>query len=98
MVPGQAYDLAVNATGAAAIAGVTIKGGRYVLVLNATTFPSTCALQVLARDQSTWISMNGSAYSANQVTAYDLPAGQVRMSMAGGSAAALYACLVQIGY
>ena len=92
------YTLATNATGAAALAAVTVVGGRYSLALSATTFPSTCALQVLGPDGSTWISLNASAYSANQVTAYDIPSGQVRMNLSGGTAAALYACLTRVPY
>ena len=73
-------------------------GGRTALVIIAGTYPSTCNLQLLGPDGSTWMNMNGSSIGANGVTSYDLPAGQYRMNMAGGTVANLYAKLIAIAY
>lgn len=89
--------LTSNNSTSAATSAVDWPGGRAVLVLMATTFPATCALQMLGPDGSTWISINGTAYSANQVTAYDLPAGQYRMNLSG-TISKLYASLVSVPY
>lgn len=97
MARGSA-KLATNNTGAADTTPVYWTGGRCVLVLIATTYPSTCKLQTLGQDTTTWIDINASAYTANQVTAYDLPPGQYRMHLSGGTAAALYADLIAIPY
>ena len=98
MLPVEGHVLATNASGAADGAQVTLHGGRYVLTIVAGTFPSTCALQILASDNATWVSINGSAFAANALNAYDLPAGQCRLHMSGGTVAAVYATLVRIGY
>jgi hypothetical protein len=90
--------LASNASGAAATTGVVWSGGRAALVIVATAYPSTCKLQCLGPDNTTYIDVNAAAYTANQVTAYDLPAGTYRMNLSGGTVAALYANLVSIPY
>lgn len=68
------------------------------IIISATVYPATCKLQVLGPDDATYIDINATAYSANQVTAYDLPSGQYRLNLAGGTVAALYAKLVSIPY
>jgi len=95
----SAYALAANVSGATTTTPVTVDAaGRYVLVLLAGTYDGTTGfLQVLGPDASTWISLNATKYSANQVTSYDLPSGQYRMSL-GSSTAGLYATLVRCPY
>jgi hypothetical protein len=94
---GNALVVASNAGTSATAAATLVVGGRYVLVLLATAYGATCYLQTLGPDGSTWINVNAAAYSANQVTAYDLPAGQYRMNLGVGNSA-LYATLVKIPY
>lgn len=77
--------------------GFTWSGGRAALIIHATTFPTSCFLQLQGLD-GTWVSVNGTTFSANQVTNFDLPAGQYRISMSGGTVAALYAALVSVPY
>lgn len=94
----HAVTLAANVAVVANQAAVEWHGGRAALVIIATTYPTNCFLQVLASDGVTWISINGTTYSANQVTSYDIPAGQVRLAMSTGTVAGLYAKLVSVPY
>lgn len=77
---------------------MTWTGGRASIVIIATTYPTACSLQCLAPDNATWINLNSATYAANQVTPYDLPAGQYRLAMSGGTVAGLYANLVGVPY
>ena len=95
---GRGIALAKNISVVAAQPQVTWQGGRSILSIFATTFPSTCQLQYLGKDSSTWIAVNSSSFSANQLISYDLPAGQYRINMSGGSVSGLYADLVTIPY
>jgi hypothetical protein len=72
-------------------------GGRAAIILDASTYPTTCNLQCQGPGGS-WININATTYSANQVTAYDLPAGNYRIHMASGTVAAFYASLVSVPY
>lgn len=72
-------------------------GGRYNLTVLATTYPTTCQLQVLGSDAATWINL-GSSLSANGVTSFDLSPGQYRMNLVTGTTAGLYATLVRVAY
>lgn len=93
----QAYVLAANVDAAVDTSPVSIDGGRYVLVLEAAAYGTTINLQVKGPN-GTFINMNATTYSANQVTAYDLPAGQVRMHITGGTTTDLYATLCRVPY
>jgi hypothetical protein len=95
---GAGVALAKNISSVAAQPQVSWKGGRCALCIFATTFPSTCQLQMLGKDSATWLTVNSSTYSANQVISYDLPAGQYRLNLSGGSVSGLYADLVAIPY
>lgn len=98
MAASKGAVLCANISVVADQAAITWGGGRTALVLLAATYPTTANLQVLGPDSLTWISLNGTTYSANQVTAYDLPAGQYRMHLTGGSVSGMYASLVSIPY
>ena len=98
MAATRSVTLAKNAVATADQNAVTWVGGRCVLVLIATAFPTTCKLQMLGQDGQTWVDINGTTYSANQVTPYDLPAGQYRMHLSGGTTTGLYADLVSVPY
>lgn len=88
-------NLAKNVT--ATTTAVTWKGGRTALVLSATAYGTTVQLQTQASN-GTWVSVNATTYSADQVTPYDLPEGQYRINISGGTTTALYADLVAIPY
>ena len=95
---GAGVALAANISVVADQARVFWKGGRTALAIFATTFPSTCQLQMLGKDSATWLAVNSSTYSGNQIISYDLPAGSYRIHMTGGSVSGLYADLVAIPY
>ncbi len=95
---GRAIPLCKNISSVADQPQVTWQGGRTALCIFAATFPSTCQLQYLGKDSSTWLAVNSSTFSANQIVSYDLPAGQYRLHMTGGSVSGLYADLVTIPY
>ena len=93
----RAAKLAANVSSGDTTA-VLYAGGRTALVLIASAYGSTVKLQMLANDSSTYIDINGTTYSANQITIYDLPEGYYRMHITGGTTTALYADLVSIPY
>lgn len=94
----NAVVLAKNVASTAPTAAVNVDtGGRYNLVVLATTYPTTCQLQVLGPDAATWIPL-GSSLSANGVASFDLAAGQYRMNLNTGTTAGLYATLVRVPY
>ncbi|MCA9339378.1 MAG: hypothetical protein KDA17_00530 [Candidatus Saccharibacteria bacterium] len=70
-------------------------GGRASLVIFGT-LATTTKLQLLGKDGSTAVDI--ATISAVGKTDYDLPAGQYRISLSGGSPAAIYADLVSISY
>lgn len=78
-------------------AGYLPVGGKCVLVIEATTYPTTVELQVQA-PSSKWVKINTSNISADGGYPYDVPAGQVRMHLTGGTSTALYATLIKIPY
>ena len=93
----QAISLASNATGAADGSEVQWTGGRGCLVIQATTYPTVCKLQ-LAAQNGVFVNVDPSDFSANGVYAYDLPAGTYKLSMSGGTVAGVYAKLVSIPF
>lgn len=72
-------------------------GGRAVLVIEASTYPTTVALQVQSLSGK-WVPVNTSNIAADGAYPYDVPAGQVRLHLTGGSASAIYAALVKVPY
>lgn len=72
-------------------------GGRAALVLTADQYGSGVFLQLQNRNGA-WATVNGTTFSANQVTGFDLPAGQVRMMNNVGSSINLCAALIQVPY
>lgn len=92
----QAYILCANVDAAVDTTPVQIVGGRYVLALVAAAYGTTVKLQVMGPN-STWININATTYSADQITSgMDLPSGQVRMTISGGTTTDLYATLCRV--
>lgn len=71
------------------------EGGRTSLVTFGT-LPTTYKLQLLGKDNSTAVDV--ATITAAGLTSYDLPPGQYRMSISGGSPSGLYADLIAIPY
>mgnify|MGYP001408506800 CR=1 FL=1 len=72
------------------------EGGRASLVISADQYGSIF-LQSQGANGS-WINLNASTYSADQVTAYDIPRGQVRLNSVSGSSVNVSATLTPISY
>lgn len=72
-------------------------GGRSVIVVAASQYGGGVFLQTQAANQK-WVAVNGTTYSADQITAYDLPPGQYRMISNVGSSIGLSATIVPIYY
>lgn len=71
------------------------EGGAGAIVAVGASFPTTCRVQLLGPDGSSWINV-GTAISANVVEAVELPAGTYRLNVSGGTATDLYVRLVSI--
>lgn len=99
MAAASGVTLANNISALGFTSAVRWSGGRAALVLNATVFPTTTNLQLQHID-GTWINVNTTnlTTAGNQVTPFDLPPGQYRMSFATGTVTAAYASLVSITY
>jgi hypothetical protein len=99
----NAVILAGSSSATTALAGSTVghnvtwNGGRGAIVIVASQYATGLFLAMQAPDGS-WININGTTYSANQVTAYDLPAGQYRLVSQAGSSVALSARLCPVYY
>jgi len=74
----------------------TWAGGRSVLVVEASSFPTTLQLQLLSPN-GTAINV-GSNITANGVISYDLPAGSYRMNLNGGTATNVHVTLCRVMY
>lgn len=74
------------------------QGGRTALTIYASVFGGGVFLQSLGMDGRTWININGTTYSANQVTAYDLPSGNYKIVSNASSSLSLQANLSTIPY
>jgi len=90
--------LAANVNSSANQTQVGWQGGRGALVIVASAYGTTVNFQLLGPDNATWITLNGSTISGNSSVAYDVPAGQVRLSISGGTTTALYANFVPTPY
>lgn len=92
----------VLASGTAVVAdsaALTWVGGRTAFVIVASTYPSTCKLQMLMPDATTWVDVNTTTISVNALPVlYDLAAGTYKLHLTGGTAAALSAILVRVPY
>lgn len=98
MAATRAVVLCANISVVADQPWVTWYGGRAAVVVDATTVPTTLDLQLQGPNASA-IKINTSAtLAANTCTMFDLPAGQYRMHMTGGTAAAVFATLVSVPY
>lgn len=91
------------ASGSASGSAVPIKGGEYTFLVEGTAGSSTIALQ-LQNPNGTWATVQVFNSSPVQFTvlpgcqtAIDLPAGNVRVSMAGGTPSGISAWLVGLG-
>jgi len=90
-------NLCSNVDASADSAEVVWVGGRTVLVLEATAYGTDVRLQYKSLSGK-WININSTTFSANQVTAYDLPPGTYKMRINGGTTTDLYAALVAVQY
>lgn len=88
-----------SATGAA----VQLNGGEYILTIEGTAGGATFSLQVLTAN-GTWAPVsifNNSPVSTTTLpfaqTNIDLPAGQVRLAITGGTPSGIFAYLVGLG-
>ena len=95
-----AYTLASNAN--ASGSAVAIKGGQYMFMVEGTIGGSTVTLQIKTPN-GTWANVTAydSAVSATALpyadTPIDLPSGDVRVALTGGTPSAIYAYLVGLG-
>lgn len=97
MSHAQAVTLYNNVDAAGAGTWKFYSGGRSVLVVQATTYPTTLSFQYKGPDGNP-ITLNGSTINADGVTAYDLPAGEYRMLSSGGSPTDMYAVISRVVY
>lgn len=95
------YTLLSN--GSATGAAIPIKGGEYIVYFDGTLTGATISLQTQSPN-GTW--MDVEVFTANPVrytstprsqTGIDLPAGNVRCALSGGSPTGIYAYLVGLG-
>ena len=73
-------------------------GGRGALVVSASAYGTNLHLEYNSVYAATWVRVNTSNITANQVLSFDLPAGQYRMAVTGSTAVSLTAVLVGIPY
>lgn len=92
----KAVILCDNISSTAAQAAVAFGGGRGLLIVEATTYPSTCQLQIQSRSGK-WVNF-GSNISADIAMPLDLPQGQYRINLSGGTTSALYVVLASVAY
>lgn len=93
--------LASNVSSVANQTGMEFIGGKAVVVVEATTYPTSLSLQTQG-PSGKWVNCNSlagtSAITADGIVVYDLPRGQYRAAMSGGTVAALYMVLTRIPY
>lgn len=97
----NSYTLLSN--GSATGATVNIKGGEYILFVDGTIGASTAALQALS-PTGVWMTVqvfNASLVQATALpycqTSIDLPAGQIRLTLTGGTPTGINAYLQGLG-
>lgn len=72
-------------------------GGRCSLVLTADQYGGGVFLQSQG-PSGKWVNVNGATFSADQVTGYDLPAGEVKLVSNQSSSINLCATLASVPY
>ena len=89
----------INASGSA----VAVKGGEYIFTVEGTAGGTTASLQIQSLN-GTWSDIaiySGSAVKTTTLpyaqTGIDLPPGNVRVALTGGTPSAIYAYLVGMG-
>lgn len=92
----KAVILCSNISAVADQPAVYYQGGRGVLIVEASTYATTCQLQTQSLSGK-WV-LIGTAFTADGAQAIDLPAGMYRVHLTGGSVSALYASLVSVAY
>jgi hypothetical protein len=82
-----------SATGA----GVTWPGGTGVFTVAGTIGGATVALEVLGPDGATWLNAGSDGtLTAAGMCAFDLPQGQIRASVTGGTPSGVYARATEV--
>lgn len=94
------YALLTN--GAATGAAVDIKGGQYAFVVDGTFGGATASLEFQATATGAWTTVNANGVAVSLTangtrTPIDLPAGRVRIAIAGGTPSAMYSVLLGMG-
>lgn len=83
----------VAATGS----GVSVGGGSYVFTVDGTFGGATVALEIRSPDGSSWLAIANGSFTAEGNCVVELGDGsEVRVSVTGGSPAALYANIAAI--
>jgi hypothetical protein len=90
-------SLAANISVVADQPAVYFPGGRGVIATDGTTWPTTCQVQLQLRNGS-WVSIGSNLTAAGISSELALPAGQYRVHMTGGTAAAVYVDLARVPY
>ena len=72
-------------------------GGRSAIVINASAYGGSVFLQ-LQGPSGTWLNVNASTYSADQITSYDLVPGQYKLVSGQSSSVGVNAVLAGVGY
>lgn len=95
----SAKNLATNAAlvGSSINTAIQWPGGRTAFILEASAFGTGVFLQMKS-PSGQGINVNGTTYSANQITIYDLPAGSYALVNQGSSSIGVYAVLVTVPY
>lgn len=97
------YTLGSGLAAAGAASGVQIPGGEYMFAIDGTPGGTTGRLEVLLPD-GRWTPVSVYSGSAVQSTTFpysqtgvDLPAGQVRVNLSGGTPSGVNAYLIGLG-
>lgn len=88
----QVLLTSAGATGSA----VSWSGGKAHFVLVAGSGGGTTALQLLGPDGVTWVGVTGASSAASVSVPLDLPAGQYRAFVSGGTPSGIYASLLGV--
>ena len=91
----QSYSVALLKNDSATGNACHWPGGRGSVILTGTIGGATINFQFLGPDGSTWVTI-GSAIAAAGQSLFELPPGQIRISISGGTPSALYAQAARI--
>ena len=75
---------------------VSWAGGKAHFVLVAVAGGGTTALQLLGPDGTTWVGVTGASSATSVSVPLDLPAGQYRAFVSGGTPSGIYASLLGV--